>query len=207
MYSYTYTYTLPITTGVTKQFFWGVTFHLQTGGAPYCTGFAMNIYIFFGGVKNLSPSWDQKDGTSAVFVMFDVPNISLVPKKWRNLKKKKEKNYISCMDIRLMSWKFPHPPKKTLKSFRKPSIFFGNYLKVLGGFKEDMMNLANPVLFKIEMQRKWWENPCAGTLNNQPHTHVKYSGYLLDIFSLLEGFLGRVKQLGALHPKGTRISL
>ena len=49
MYSYTYTSTLPITTGVTKQFFWGVTFHLQTGGAPYCTGFAMNIYIFLGG--------------------------------------------------------------------------------------------------------------------------------------------------------------
>ena len=50
-----------------------------------------------------------------------------------------------------------------------------------------------------ESQRKWWY-PWAGTFNNQPHTHVKYSGYLLDIF-LLEGFLGRVKQLGALHPK------
>lgn len=48
--------------------------------------------------------------------------------------KKKEKNYISW----LMSWKFPHPPKKTLKSFRKPSIFFGTWR------------------FSVDLRKTWW---------------------------------------------------
>ena len=81
------------------------------GGAPYCTGFAMNIYIFWG-VKNWSPSWDQKDGTSAVFVMFDVPNISLVPKKWRNPKKKKKKQLYKLYGYTAYVMEVSPPPKK-----------------------------------------------------------------------------------------------
>ena len=42
-----------------------------------------------------------------------------------------------------------------------------------------------------------------GPLNNQPHIHLKNSGYLLDI-SPFKGLLRGVKQL-VYHPKGTTI--
>ena len=59
--------------------------------------------------------------------------------------------------------------------------------------------------------RKGGFSPWDGTLNNQPHRNLKNSGYLLGIsvyiyiiYPLSKGSLG-VKQLGALHPKGTTI--